>query len=75
MIDKSNNVIGDFELPLKIPAKELEKKLIALLKAMNSDVYVGLDGLKIEYKGKILEGEETLYQNAIWDGSIIKLEY
>ena len=75
IMDKSNNTIGDFELPLKIPVKELEKKLIALLKAMDSDMYVCLERLKIEYNGKILDGEETLYQNAIWDGSIIKLNY
>ena len=75
MLDKNSKVIGDFELPLKISIRELEKKLIALLAAMDSDTYVGLEGLKMEYNGKILDGDDTLYQNAAWDGSIIKLNY
>lgn len=75
MLDKIGNTIGDFELPLKIPMKELEKKLVALLKAMDSDRYVCLEKIKIEYNGKILDEEDTLYQNAVWDGSVIKLIY
>lgn len=75
IMDRNNNLIGDFELPLKISVKELEKKLMELLKAMDSDMYMCLERLKIEYNGKILNGEETLYQNAVWDGSIIKLNY
>ncbi|MBQ8540527.1 MAG: hypothetical protein IJ435_03525 [Clostridia bacterium] len=75
MLDKIGNTIGDFELPLKIPMKELGKKLVALLKAMDSDRYVCLEKIKIEYNGKILDEEDTLYQNAVWDGSVIKLIY
>lgn len=75
MMDKNDNTIGDFELPLKISIKELEKKLVALLKAMDSDKYVALEVLEIEYNGKILSDEDTLYQNAVWDGSIIKLNF
>lgn len=75
ILDKNNSEIGDFELPLKIPVKELEKKLVALLKAMDSDKYACLENLKVEYKDKLLDEEDTLYQNAIWDGSIIRLKY
>ena len=75
MLNKSNETIGDFELPLKIPIKELEKKLVGLLKAMDSDKYVCLEKVKVEYNGKILDGDDTLYQNAVWDGSSIKLNY
>ncbi len=75
MIDKNDNTIGDFELPLKISIKELEKKLVALLKAMDSDKYVVLEALEIEYNGKVLSDDDTLYQNAVWDGSIIKLNF
>ncbi len=75
IIGKLNEPIGDFEIPLNIPIKELEKKLVALLKAMDSDRYECLEKIKIEYNRKILDEEDTLYQNAVWDGSIIKLNY
>ena len=75
MVDKFGMVIGDFELPVKIPIKEFEKKLVGLLKAMDSDKYVCIEKVEVEHNGRLLDGDDTLYQNAIWDGSTIKLNY
>lgn len=75
MIDKSDNVIGDFELPIKITIKELSKKIVALLKAMDSEMYIGLDSIKIQYNDIVLNENSTLYQNCVWDGSIIRIVY
>lgn len=73
LIDKNDMCLGDFELPLKISAEELSQKLIGFLKAMDSDKYSGLHNLKICYKNRELENNETLYENEIWDGSFLKI--
>lgn len=75
VLDKMNDTIGDFEIPVKINIKELRPKIIGLLKAMDSEKYIGIDSINIEHNGVILKDEDTLYQNSIWDGSTIKLIY
>lgn len=75
IIDKNNTEIGDFELPLKVSVSELSKKIEAVLNAMDSDKYQGISDLRIEYKSKPLHDDETLYENGIWDGSIIKIVF
>ncbi len=75
VLDKMNDVIGDFEIPVKITIKELCPKIIGLLKAMDSEKYIGIDSISIEHNGVVLKDGDTLYQNSIWDGSTIKLTY
>ena len=75
LTDKNDVAIGDFEIPIKITVKELQNKLVAMLKAMDCEKYEGLEVLEIEYQGDILSEDDTLYQNAVWDGSIVKLVY
>ena len=75
VLDKENRELGDFELPVKIPIKELEKKLTAFLKAMEDDRFLMVRNVKIVYQDHMLQENSTLYQNGIWDGSVIKLKY
>ena len=73
IIDKSDSIIGDFELPIKITVKHLSQKIVALLKAMDNEKYYALDKIKIQYNNNVLNEDDTLYENAVWDGSIIKI--
>ena len=73
IIDKNGDCLGDFELPIKITIKELSKKMLDFLKAKDSESYAGLSSIKFEYKNRILEKDETLYENEVWDGSFLKI--
>ena len=73
VLDKNDNCLGDFELPIKITIDELAKKMIEFLKAKDSERYIGLSSLKFQYKNKELENNETLYENEVWDGSFLKI--
>ena len=71
--DKTSTVIGDFELPVRITAGELSKKMIAFLKAKDSDRYTVISDLRFQFNDRILDNAETLYENEIWDGSILRI--
>jgi hypothetical protein len=73
--DRGNREIGDMELPVKMPVQELAVKLAAILQDMDPDRFYNLQNVEIMFNGRILEKDETLYQNGIWDGSGIKLMY
>lgn len=73
IIDKRDTIIGDFELPVKITVDELSKKMIEFLKAKDSDTYIGLSDVSFQFKNRILDKSETLYENEVWDGSILKI--
>ena len=73
LFDKNNVNLGDFELPLKITVDELTRKMIKLLKAKDAERYLYLSDLNFSYNGKILMKHETLYENEVWDGSILKI--
>lgn len=75
VLDRTNEFIGDFDLPVKITIKELCLKIADTLKAMDSEKYMRIDNVALEYNGGILKGDDTLYQNSIWDGATIKLIY
>lgn len=73
LLDKNNVNLGDFELPLKITVDELSKKMIKFLKAKDTERYIYLSDLNFSYNGKVLMKHETLYENEVWDGSILKI--
>lgn len=73
LLDKNNVCLGDFELPLKITIEELTRKMIKFLKAKDTERYLYLSDLQFSYKGRILMKHETLYDNEVWDGSILKI--
>lgn len=73
LIDKNNVNLGDFELPLKITVDELTKKMIKFLKAKDGERYLYLSDLNFSYNGRTLMKQETLYENEVWDGSILKI--
>ena len=59
--------IGDFELPIKMP--------VDVLKAIDSERYEGISDIKIRYNNRILQNNQTLYSQGIWDGSIITISF
>ena len=67
--------IGDFELPIKMPVEDLSKKLVDVLKAIDSERYKGISDIKIRYNNRILQNNQTLYSQGIWDGSIITISF
>ena len=73
ILDKNGMRLGDFELPIKITVRQLSKKMIDFLKAKDSETYTGLTTLTFQYKGRMLELNETLYENEVWDGSFLKI--
>ncbi len=73
VLDKNNDCLGDYELPLKITVEELSKKIVEFFKAKDSEKYANLSSVRIQYKEKDLESSETLYENEVWDGSILKI--
>ena len=73
IIDKNNVSLGDFELPLKVTVGELSKKMVRFLKAKDAAQYMYLSQLNFAYKDRVLKEDETLYENAIWDGSYLKI--
>jgi uncharacterized ubiquitin-like protein YukD len=75
LYDRGNREIGDMELPVKVQVKDLSVKLAATLREMDPDRFSSIQNLKILYNDKVLEEEDTLYQNGIWDGSKIRLMY
>lgn len=75
LLDKNNVCLGDFDLPLKISVDELSRKLLAFLKAKESDTYASVFELKIRYNDRILDKTETLYDNGVWDGSFLNIVY
>ena len=75
MYDRGNREIADMEIPLKIPVKELSVKLVETLREMDPDCFSEIQDIKISYNDKILNKDETLYQNGVWDGSRIQLMY
>ena len=75
VLDTCDRVIGDFELPVKITVSELMGKIADVLMAMDDERYAGLNVTGIQYRNSRLQDNDTLYNNGIWDGSIIKLIY
>lgn len=73
VLDKNNDCLGDFELPIKISIEELTKKMIEFLKAKDGERFIGLSNLKFQYNDKELGNSETLYENEVWDGSFLKI--
>jgi len=73
IIDKNNVSLGDFELPLKITIGELTKKMVRFLKAKDGERYMYLSELQFAYKNRVLNDNETLYENGVWDGSFLKI--
>ena len=73
VVDNNNVSLGDFELPLKITIGELATKMIQFLKAKDAERYLYLSEVKFAYKERILGETETLYENAVWDGSFLKI--
>ena len=73
IIDKNNVSLGDFELPLKVTVGELSKKMVHFLKAKDAQQYMYLSELNFAYKDRVLDRDETLYENAVWDGSYLKI--
>ncbi len=73
LIDKNNVSLGDFELPLKITIDELSRKMIRFLKTKDAERYLYLSDLNFAYKDRVLGKQETLYENAVWDGSYLKI--
>ena len=67
--------IGDFELPIKMPVEDLSKKFVDVLKAIDSVRYEGISDIKIRYNNRILQNNQTLYSQGIWDGSIITISF
>ena len=75
VLDKNDVSLGDFELPVKVTVRDLSSKMIAFLKAKDYDTYENLSALSIQHNGRVLDEEETLYENGIWDGSFLKIVF
>lgn len=71
--NKQGQVLGDYELPAKLPADSLGEKLST---ALSQSGVPGLAGkaLTLSVGGKRLLPGETLAQRGVWDGSILTLE-
>ncbi len=73
LLDKNNVNLGDYELPLKITIEELTQKMISFFKAKDGERYMYLSDLQFSYNGRVLMKQETLYENEVWDGSLLKI--
>ena len=48
---------------------------VDVLKAIDSERYEGISDIKIRYNNRILQNNQTLYSQGIWDGSIITISF
>lgn len=61
----------DFELPVQIKIRELEKKLLSVLQDQIPNGFFDAREVYIKAENQILDKEKTLAEYQIWDGSIL----
>lgn len=61
----------DMELPARIKTDELEKRLLEALKEIDPTSFEGIEKVSLYHNGERLHKEETLFEQAIWDGKIL----
>lgn len=61
----------DFELPVQIKIRELEKKLLSVLQNQVPNGFGDARRVYIKSGNQILDEEKTLAEYQIWDGSIL----
>ena len=62
----------DMELPAFLPAKELEQRLLEVLSEMDPLHWGGASAVGICKGQRRLEGDMTLAEAGVWDGSILE---
>lgn len=65
---------ADMELPAKMKVKNVAAKVLDTVKAMDERRFGTLHSLRLIYDEKTLNGEATLADYQIWDGSIVFLD-
>lgn len=74
IIIKFNDFSVDMELPANINIDELKSILFSILNEKYEGKLKGHTLKSITFKDKVLPGNKTLGECAVWDGSILKLE-
>lgn len=64
---------SDMELPARMKLKNVASKVLDTLKAMDERRFGTLHSLQFVYENKTLNGEATLADYQIWDGSIVSI--
>ena len=61
----------DMELPSGMPVSELSRQIMLILKDIHEDIFSGWAACRLEYRGRILNADDTLLNVGAFDGSII----
>ncbi len=61
----------DMELPSAMPALELCRQILMILKEIHEDIFEGWNVCRIEYNNRILRDDDTLLKVGAFDGSRI----
>lgn len=59
----------DMELPSGMPASELCRQILMILKDIHDDIFSGWNSCKLEYNSRILKDDDTLLKVCAFDGS------
>lgn len=62
---------ADMELPEKIPLSDLAPQLLENLKAMAPQHFSGREQIRVKFRDRLLEENETLERAYVWDGSVL----
>lgn len=72
---KDNSWEKDLELPAKMKLKNVARKVLDTIKAMDESRFADIYRLRFTYETKVLNEEATLADYQIWDGSILYISY
>ena len=75
--DTTINKYYDVELPVNMPAKDLLVKIISVIRTFDYDFGRNISSkrIRVEHLGRYLDGDETLEEIGVWDGSLLNLEW
>ena len=59
----------DMELPAGMPASELSRQILMILKEIHDDIFSGWNSCRLEYNNVLLKDDDTLLKVSAFDGS------
>ena len=61
----------DMELPSAMPASELCRQILMILKEIHEDIFEGWKSCRLECNSRILKDDDTLLKAGAFDGSCL----
>lgn len=69
-----DNICLDMELPCFFEIKQLQDKILEMLRVYAPQLVAGTNHLVLKNADRILHGSDTLAQCGIWDGNILRCD-